>query len=53
MFRLLKVRPPHGWNAVAWELAIVTLGVLMALGAQQWADERSWRQRATAARRAL
>ena len=26
MFRLLRLRPPHGWNAVAWELAIVTLG---------------------------
>ena len=35
MFRLTKLEPPHGWNAVAWELAIVTLGVLIALGAQQ------------------
>jgi hypothetical protein len=35
MFRLLKLKPPHGWNAVAWELGIVTLGVLIALGAQQ------------------
>lgn len=41
MFRLLKLRPPHGWAAVAWELAIVTLGVLIALGAQQWADNRA------------
>lgn len=39
MFRLLKLRPPHGWNAVAWELAIVTLGVLIALGAQQIVEE--------------
>lgn len=38
MFRLLKLKPPHGWNAVAWELAIVTLGVLIALGAQQLVD---------------
>ena len=38
MFRLLKVRPPNGWNAVAWELVIVTLGVLLALGAQQMAE---------------
>ena len=36
MFRLLKLRPPHGWNAVIWELAIVTLGVLIALAAQQF-----------------
>ena len=35
MFRLMRLRPPHGWNAVGWELAIVTLGVLVALGAQQ------------------
>ena len=44
MFRLLRLRPPHGWNAVAWELAIVTLGVLIALGAQQvvqWLNDRS------------
>ena len=38
MFRLTKVAPPHGWNAVVWELAIVTLGVLIALGAQQLVD---------------
>lgn len=43
MFRLLKLKPPHGWNAVAWELAIVTLGVLIALGAQQLADSFHWR----------
>ena len=35
MFRLLKLKPPNGWSAVAWELAIVTLGVLIALAAQQ------------------
>ena len=35
MFRLTRLEPRHGWNAVAWELAIVTLGVLIALGAQQ------------------
>jgi hypothetical protein len=47
MFRLLKLRPPNGWNAVGWELTIVTLGVLLALGAQQWADGREWRTKAT------
>jgi hypothetical protein len=35
MFRLLKLKPPHGWNAVGWDLAIVTVGVLIALAAQQ------------------
>ena len=38
MFRMLKLKPPHGWNAVAWELAIVTAGVLLALGAQEFAQ---------------
>lgn len=44
MFRLFRIKPPHGWNAVGWELAIVTLGVLIALGAQQivqWLNDRS------------
>ena len=38
MFRLIRLKPPHGWSAVGWELAIVTLGVLIALGAQQFVD---------------
>ena len=53
MFRLLKLSPPHGWRAVLWELAIVTTGVLIALVAQQWAEARSWAEKATAARVAL
>ena len=43
MFRLIKLNPPNGWNAVAWELAIVVLGVLIALGAQQAVEELRWR----------
>ena len=43
MFRMLRVKPPHGWTAVMWELGIVTLGVLIALAAQQLVEERSWR----------
>jgi hypothetical protein len=39
MFRLVQLKPPHGWNAVAWELAIVTLGVLIALAAQQIVED--------------
>lgn len=53
MFRLLKLSPPHGWRAVIWELAIVTLGVLIALAAQQWVEARSWTAKAGAARQAL
>ena len=39
MLRLLKLSPPHGWRAVLWELAIVTLGVLIALAAQQTVED--------------
>ena len=45
MFRMLRLNPPHGWNAVAWELIIVTAGVLIALAAQQWVEERGWHDR--------
>lgn len=53
MFRMLRVKPPHGWNAVAWELGIVTLGVLIALGAQQWAEGRGWTARVAVADTAI
>jgi hypothetical protein len=53
MFRLLKVKPPHGWSAAAWELAVVTIGVMLALAAQQWVDERSWNDKVLKARSAL
>jgi hypothetical protein len=43
MFSLLKLKPPHGWNAVAWDLGIVTVGVLIALAAQQIVDDMHWR----------
>jgi hypothetical protein len=50
---MIKLNPPNGWRAVAWELGIVTLGVLIALGAQQWAEARSWDAKADLARKAL
>ncbi len=53
MFRMLKLKPPHGWNAVAWELGIVVLGVLIALGAQQMADDFNWRQRVAVVRQSI
>jgi hypothetical protein len=53
MFRLVRLKPPHGWNAVAWELAIVTLGVIIALAAQQWAENLSWRSKTKSATAAI
>lgn len=45
MFRMLKLNPPNGWGAVVWELGIVTLGVLIALGVQQVAEASNWRSK--------
>ncbi len=53
MFRMLKLKPPHGWNAVAWELAIVVFGVLIALGAQQIAEDLDWRQKVAIVRQSI
>lgn len=50
MFRLLRLKPPNGWSAVVWELAIVTIGVVIALAAQQWVEGLSWRGRTEAAK---
>ena len=53
MFRLTRLQPPSGWRAVAWELAIVTLGVLLALAAQQWVENRTIRDKVDASKVAL
>jgi hypothetical protein len=50
---LLKLSPPHGWRAVWWELGIVTLGVLIALGAQQVVDTGQWRQKVARAKTSI
>ena len=44
MFRLLRLHPPNGWNAVGWEVAIVVLGVVIALAAQQAVETARWRE---------
>jgi hypothetical protein len=48
-----KLTPPHGWNVVAWDLGIITLGVLIALAAQQIADDLHWRVEARDFRQAV
>lgn len=53
MFRILRLEPPHGWRAVAWELVIVTVGVLLALGAQQVAESLNERREAAETRTTL
>ncbi len=51
--RLIEWRPLNGWRAFAGEIGVVTLGVLIALLAQQVAQEVDWRNRAAGARAAL
>jgi hypothetical protein len=53
VFRLLKLSPPHGWRAVWWELGIVSLGVLVALGAQQVVDTAQWRGKVARAKTSI
>lgn len=43
----------NGWRVFGGEIGVVTLGVLIALIAQQVAEEVSWRNRANGARQAL
>lgn len=42
--------PPHGWRGLFWEVAVVVVGVLLALGAQQVADTLYWRSQAANAK---
>jgi len=53
MFRLSKLKPPNGWSRIAWELAIVTLGVLLALAAQQLMESRTLRAKVEASKIAI
>lgn len=41
------------WTAIAIELVIVTLGVIIALAVQQWAEKRSWIGKVEAGKSAL
>ena len=53
MFRLLRLKPPHGWSAVLWDLAIVTVGVLIALAGDRWAEERTLHRKVEASKAAI
>lgn len=50
----LKVpMPVNGWRVFAGEVGVIVLGVLIALGAQQLADDWHWRQKVDLAMTAL
>src|SRR4051812_38002685 len=42
-------KPLRGWRAFVGEVGVIVLGVLIALGAQQLAANRDWRQKVEAA----
>lgn len=46
-------KPMHGWRALAGEVGIIVIGVLIALGAEQVAEWLHWRAQAAEARTAL
>lgn len=43
--------PPQGWAALRWEVGVVFVGIVLALGAQQLADLLYWRGQAVQAQR--
>lgn len=46
-------QPPQGWAALRWEVGVVFVGVVLALGAQQLADTLYWQGQAEQAKRAI
>ncbi|MBA2936502.1 hypothetical protein HZF05_20670 [Sphingomonas sp. CGMCC 1.13654] len=46
-------KPLHGWRAFFGEVGVVLIGVLLALGAQQVADDIHWNTQTAEAREAL
>ena len=46
-------KPLHGWREFAGEVAIIVLGVLIALAAEQMVERFSWNERAKAAQQAM
>jgi len=48
-----RFNPRQGWDVIGWELAVVVIGVLIALGAQQVADDLHWRAQVDEFRNAL
>lgn len=53
VFRLMRLRPPHGWPSAWWELIIVTVGVLIALIAQELVQAAHWNGQVRAFQRSV
>lgn len=46
-------KPPRGWRELSWDVAVVVVGVLIALGAQQLVDEINWSAKLQGQRQSL
>ena len=46
-------RPMNGWRQFAGEVGIIVVGVLIALAAQEFVEDRRWRSQVTEARASL
>lgn len=51
--RFTLPKPPHGWRVFAWEISIVFIGVVLALGGERLIQEYNWRQDARQASAAV
>lgn len=48
-----KVKPAHGWKEFLNEILIIVIGVLIALGLEQFAEEMHWRNKVSDAEERL
>ena len=53
MNRLRLPQPPQGWTALSWEVAVVFLGIVLALGTDQLVDRAYWKGQVQDFRKAL
>ena len=51
--RFAMPEPPHGWRDFGWEIAIVFMGVVLALGGERLIQQFNWRQDAGQASAAI
>ena len=53
MKRFRMPKPPQGWKALSWEVGVVFIGIVLALGADQLADRLFWNRQVSDFRKAL
>lgn len=53
MIRIRMPLPPQGWPALAWEVGVVFLGIVLALAADQLVDRAYWNKQVSDFQKAL